>query len=88
MRLLATLIDMLFTLYTLTLFARIFLPLLGVNLFYHPVGQWVFRLTEPLLRPIRERMPPSSSMVDWSPTVALIALFILRQVVLSIVLSL
>ncbi len=88
MRLLATLIDFGFTLYTLTIFARILLPMLGVNLFYHPVGQWVFRLTEPLLRLIRERMPPSNSMIDWSPTVALIALFILRQIVLSIVLSL
>jgi YggT family protein len=88
MRALAILIDFVFTLYTLAIFARIFLPMLGVNLFYHPVGQWVFRLTEPLLRPIRERMPPSSSMVDWSPTIALIALFILRQIVLSIVLSL
>ncbi len=88
MRPLAILIDFVFTLYTLAIFARIFLPMLGVNLFYHPVGQWVFRLTEPLLRPIRERMPPSSSMIDWSPTIALIALFILRQIVLSIVLSL
>lgn len=88
MRLLATLIDFAFTLYTVVIFARIFLPMLGTNLYYHPVGIWVLRLTEPVLRPIRERMPPSNSMIDWSPTIALIGLFILRQIVLSIVLSL
>jgi YggT family protein len=83
MAILANLVNLLFMFYILVLVARSFLPLMGISLYYHPVGQWVYRLTEPLLRPIRERMPPSG-MLDWSPTVAVIALIILRQIVLSV----
>jgi YggT family protein len=53
---------------------------------YHPVAQWLYRLTEPLLAPIRNMMP-STGMVDWSPMVAIVVLIIVRQIVLIILFS-
>jgi YggT family protein len=82
---LASLVSLLFTLYTLLIVARSFLPWVGISP-YHPVAQWLYRLTEPLLAPIRNMMPPTG-MIDWSPMVAIIVLIILRQVVLMILFS-
>ena len=82
---LAFLINISFTLYIVLFFIRAFLPAAGIGP-YHPTGKWVYRLTEPLLRPIREKMP-STGMMDWSPTVAVIALIITREIVLRILFS-
>jgi YggT family protein len=40
---------------------------------------WVYRLTEPLLAPIRNRLPQSGG-VDFSPMVLLFGLLILGQI--------
>lgn len=82
---LANLISFLFTLYTLIIIARSFLPLMQISP-YHPIAQWLYRLTEPVLRPIRD-MLPQTGMVDWSPMVAIILLIILREVVLALLLG-
>ncbi len=85
MTVLGFLINILFTLYILLFFARAFFPAAGIGP-YHPTGRWVYRATDPLLRPIRERMP-SSGVMDWSPTVAIIALIVTREIVLRILFS-
>ena len=82
---LITLLNLVYWAVFILVMARFILS--WVNIGSYEIREWVFRLTEPVLRPIRERMPPSSSMVDWSPTVALIALFILRLIVLNILFS-
>jgi len=79
------LINISFTLYILLFFARAFFPAAGIGP-YHPSGRWVYRATDPLLGPIRERMP-SSGVMDWSPTVAIIALIVTREIVLRILYS-
>ena len=79
---LVSLIDLLFTLYILLILGRVLLSWARVSP-YHPVAEWVYRLTEPLLAPIRNMMPPSG-MVDWSPMIALFAVMILRQIVLMV----
>ncbi len=54
---------------------------------YHPtwgkVVQVVYQLTEPLLAPIR-RLLPATGMIDWSPMVLLLAIWVLRSVLFSI----
>ena len=79
------LINTSFTLYILLFLARAFFPAAGIGP-YHPSGRWVYRATDPLLGPIRERMP-SSGVMDWSPTVAIIALIVTREIVLRILYS-
>jgi YggT family protein len=82
---LASLIDLLFTLYTFLIIGRVLLVMANVNP-YHPVMQWIIRLTEPVLSPIRNLMP-RTGMVDWSPMVAVFGLFILQQIVRAILLG-
>lgn len=82
---LVRLVDLLFTLYTLLLFGRVFLSWTRVDP-YHPVAEWTYRLTEPLLRPIRNVMPPTG-MYDWSPMIAIFAIFMAQQITHMILLS-
>lgn len=84
---LATLVDLLFTLYTFLIIGRVFLSWTGMIDPYHPVAQWIYRLTEPLLRPIRDMMP-QTGMYDWSPMIAIIIVFIVRQIVVRFLYSL
>jgi len=82
---LASFVDLLFTLYTFLIIGRVLLVMANVNP-YHPVMQWIFRLTEPLLSPIRNIMP-RTGMVDWSPMIAVFGLFVLQQIIRMILLS-
>jgi YggT family protein len=83
---LASLINLLFTLYTFLIIARVFMTWINISP-YHPAAQWLYRLTEPLLAPIRQ-MLPQTGMVDWSPMVAMFLLIILRQIVFMLLSSL
>jgi YggT family protein len=82
---LTTLVDFLFTLYFLLIIGRVFLSWARISP-YHPVAEWIHRLTEPLLGPIRNMMPPTG-MFDWSPMIAMFVLIILRQIVLTLLYS-
>jgi YggT family protein len=82
---LASLVNLLFTLYTFLIIGRVLISYVSVSP-YHPVAQWIYRLTEPVLGPIRIMMP-QTGMVDWSPMIAVFGLIILRQIVVMILLS-
>jgi len=78
---LVPLIRMLFTLYTLAIIFRSFIPLMGIDP-YHPVAQFLYQITEPVLAPIRARLP-QRGMVDWSPMVAIILFLLIEMFLLS-----
>lgn len=50
---------------------------------YHPAREFLGRIVEPMLAPIR-RMLPQTGMLDFSPLVLIIALQIVSWIVLSI----
>ena len=54
---------------------------------YHPIRQTIDRIIEPLLSPIRNRMP-MMGMMDFSPIVLLIIIQILEFLLVTIFLSL
>ncbi len=54
------------------------------NQFVGTVGNMLFRLTEPVLRPIRNLMPDLGG-IDISPIVLLLLLFFLRQFLITTV---
>lgn len=70
------LIDLLVNLYIFVLFARVLLPLFGLDP-YHPLMQVIFRLTEPVLAPIRSFLP-RTMMFDFSPMAAMVLLTVLQ----------
>ena len=80
------LVDLLFGLYSLAIIARVFLSWVRVDP-YHPAIQFLYRITEPILAPLRQRIPPVG-MVDISPMVALIGLLIVQRIVGALLISL
>ena len=83
---LISLIDLLFGLYSLAIIARVFISWMRVDP-YHPIVQFLYQITEPVLAPLRNRIPPVG-MVDISPMAALFLLWILQRIVTLLLVSL
>ncbi|MBN1578544.1 MAG: YggT family protein [Chitinispirillaceae bacterium] len=55
---------------------------------YHPVVQWIYRLTDPLLEPIRRILPTGGLLgIDFSPFLLLLVLELAERMVLRILFS-
>jgi YggT family protein len=78
MEALIVVVELLSNIFFVLLLARILLPILGMNP-YQPLMQVIFRLTEPVLAPIRAILPQGGGL-DFSPMVAMILLMILQSV--------
>ncbi len=71
------LLNLAFTLYSFAIIIRALLPWFGVS-YYHPAMQFLLRITEPLLAPLRRHIPPIGGL-DFTPMVALIILWVVEQ---------
>ena len=69
---------LLLDLYEIVLLLRILLSWFRVDP-YNPIARVLYALTDPLLDPIRSVLPPAG-MLDFSPLVAFLLLFALRNV--------
>jgi YggT family protein len=78
-------IDILFTLLELAILARVLLSWFRLSP-YHPVVNFIYQITEPILRPLRNIIPPLG-MIDISPIVALILMDIIRRIIQAIILG-
>jgi YggT family protein len=86
---LVRLIHTLITVYSLILIGRTFLEMLLGR--YHAIVLFLRRITEPLLAPIRRRLPLVQSgemAIDLSPMVALLLLWVIDRVLTRLLLSL
>ena len=81
---LVQLIQMLFSAYSLIIIARAFLSMAGMD-YYNPVMRFIYDITEPLLAPVRRYTV--IGMWDLSPVVVLILLWIVEQIVISLILG-
>ena len=79
-------VSLLFDVYSLILLARVLVSWFQVDP-YSPLMQWLYRLTEPVLAPIRRLLPPAGA-IDFSPIVAFILIIVVKQIVLSLLASL
>jgi YggT family protein len=79
-------INWIFNIIIILVFARVIISWVRIDP-YHPtwgkIVQLIYQLTEPMLAPIR-RAIPSMGMMDWSPMILMIGIWLLRQVVVSI----
>ena len=73
-----------FDLYSLLIVARVVSSWLSVSP-YHPAVRWLAGITEPVLQPFRRLFPPRGG-VDFSPLLALVALWVVRNVVIRLLL--
>lgn len=82
---LAQLIELLYFVFTLLILARVLMSWVQIDP-YGPLGsvaEVIFTLTEPVLAPVRNLMPPMSGM-DFSPIIVLIGIQILGQMLVAI----
>ena len=89
MNALITLIDVVFEIYIWLLIASAILSWLVAfnvintqNKFVYTVMNFLWRVTEPALRPIRKIMPNLGG-VDISPIILILALFCIRQLIID-----
>ncbi len=78
---LASLVNFFFTVLTIIVFGRALLSWFDPGM-KSTLGQLLFKITEPLLAPIR-RIMPSMGAIDLSPIILLIGLQFLRTVLVS-----
>jgi YggT family protein len=50
----------------------------------HPIMQFLYQLTEPVLDPVRRLIPPLGGMIDISMIVVFFALVVLQQMLLTL----
>jgi YggT family protein len=50
---------------------------------YNPVVRFLYRATEPVLRPIRRRMPGPAMGLDLSPMVVILAIYFLQAFIVE-----
>ena len=46
---------------------------------YNPIVRFLYRVTEPVLRPVRERLPISQMGIDFSPMIVILGLYVLKE---------
>lgn len=80
-----TLLLLLLQLYSYVLLARALVSWIPNLDPYHPAVQFLYRLTEPVLEPIRKLIPPLGGVMDISIIVAFFAIIILEQLLRSLV---
>ena len=73
------LIAIVLQLFQLVLLARVLMTWLPNLDRSNPLIQLVYDITEPVLKPIRDVLPPSSG-VDFSPLVAFLIIYVLQTV--------
>lgn len=71
----------LLTLYKYILLASVIVSWVNADP-YNPIVNFIYRVTEPVLRRIRRHMP-DTGMLDLSPLVAFAAIYVLQMVVLD-----
>jgi len=76
-------INFLFIIYYFLLLARIFLPFIPHNRF-HPALKPVYMITDPILVPLRQALPPLRIGFDAAPFIALLLVWILQKVIMMI----
>jgi YggT family protein len=83
---LITFIDLLFTVFIFAIIARALVSWLPIDP-YHPVIRFLDQITEPILAPLRQFIPPIGGAMDITPIIALIILQILQSIVHAILIG-
>jgi len=72
------LIFLLFQMYSFVILARVLMSWVNIDP-YSPLARTIYNLTEPVLQPIRNLLPPAAGL-DFSPIIAMILIQILGSI--------
>ena len=78
MQAIANLINLVLTAYMWIIIARAILSWVNPDP-YNPIVRFLYRVTEPVLRPIRYRLPTHQMGLDLSPMIVLLGIYFLQQ---------
>ncbi|GIV78307.1 YggT family protein [Litorilinea aerophila] len=79
-----TLLIILLQLYSYVLLARALVSWIPNLDPYHPLVQFLYQITEPVLEPIRKLVPPLGGIMDISIIIAFFLLIVLEQLLRSL----
>jgi YggT family protein len=74
-------ITLLIQLYSLVILARVLMSWVNIDP-YSPLARAIFNMTEPVLQPVRNLLPPAAG-IDFSPLIVLIVLQIVGQILVT-----
>lgn len=76
-----TFVDLTFNLFTLLIIGRVLLSWFP-QYRYHPIGEMIFSLTDPIILPF-QRIVPNVGMFDFSPMIAIVVLNIVQVILVT-----
>lgn len=79
----AWIIDLVLRLAVIAVIARVVIQLVGVSA-DQGVGKIIHDITEPMLRPFRDRVDVRGVRLDFSPVIAIVVLLLLRWVLVRV----
>ena len=82
MSFLITFLSILFEILNIAIIARVLTSWMNIRP-DHPIVEFLYQITEPILGPLRNLIPPIG-MMDISPIVAIILLEIVRNILVSL----
>ena len=71
--------------YSFILLARVLMTWLPNLDYSNPIVRFLYQITEPILKPIRDALPPMQG-IDFSPIVVFVGIMILQRVIVSVLL--
>ena len=78
----ARILDIVLTLYMWIIIARAVLSWVNPDP-YNPIVRFLYRVTEPILEPIRRRLPMQGMGIDFSPIVVILVIYFLQLFLVS-----
>ena len=77
-RAVASLLDVVIVAYIWVIIARALLSWVSPDP-YNPIVKFLYRVTEPVLRPVRERLGAYQIGLDFSPMIVILVLYFLKE---------
>jgi YggT family protein len=81
---LANLVNLVLSAYMWIIIARAVLTWVNPDP-YNPIVRFLYRVTEPVLRPIRRRLPTNQMGLDLAPMVVLLAIYFLKEFLVPVI---
>jgi YggT family protein len=82
-RAVASLLDLVIVAYIWIIIARALLSWVSPDP-YNPIVRFLYRVTEPVLRPVRERLGGFQVGLDFSPMIVILVLYFLKEFLIPV----
>jgi YggT family protein len=77
----AAVVSLLIQLYSFVILARVLMSWVNIDP-YSPLARTIYELTEPVLAPVRNLLPPAAGL-DFSPIIVIILLQVLQSILVA-----